>query len=1201
MESLFDAEKKLVVRAAVVHVYATGPLHAGTNHGLLHVGLLPLTPDAQVREWVLNPGRDHSAAVFQASRISNQMAAEAPTWEDAREEIQAAFAQLDAVLLLDRAGQPSPERDWLEQVVLAGMVRPPASVSLDELLAFFLPKEVLDDADDLKERLLSDKVWAEQLGYEKSKPQLPFVLHAMRRSVRWVLESLLRLQGAGSGQWLPAYALLHTIVREAAGSPRALRGFRLLRALAQMPDCCDDTVPAAAPETTREAQKRRLPKPPAHTERPQPQQAQQLLLEWLARWRDQSDDAATPGLPLGHSISEKQVDEAFAELRKKVGAEELKIREPQLRYARFVARAMAGERGSYALEAGTGTGKTFGYLIPALEYLRLAPGAAVIVATSTKNLQEQMQHGELPALLRQPDGKRVPRYAAIRTALLKGKNCYLCAEALGRAYENSFERGHDWAARLAWFYLALRLRDTQGEVENIAPQVADRLGGALFGLLRTVTADRACRHGKLPDRSACVYPAHRQRAEQAHLIIVNHHKLALLPPQLLERAKVCIVDEADRFPDNFRSALARRFSARELVDELIEPLLGGPPATARPGTEEGPRERTSRREAQGLLRELDSRLGEEEMLLWSKVPADERPGFNDVEQAAYEAWDEARLHELVAHADLLGQVAEAMRDTPAAADALTSANEAGAAALAVAEPFRRRRAVRTVRQALHEVREPLVMAREELGQVGRLFLPQGRSVPVLPFPLGETHWQDNVWVRPLGQRPFSRAYADELRLTLKPLTRPMPVVAKRLALVASQLGTALNLGTPLDPTDAEDADAPDYDERLRQRLVRLTELANGQTEVLMRLLEEFPSKASVPVLERLRDDDELGWALVRKPYELWPYLCATDPDAPLRLSSGELAVEEILEEVAGNRPAQRLPSEAATPLFDLFHTVLFTSATLYVEDKLDYFQRQLDQRVPFAAQERIASVFDFVDPEREPVLASIPAYLPEFRAGLLPDAVTAWRVAQLRALLPLLIGLEGRTLVLFTSTEDMRFAAEWLAAPLAEQDIELICQRGASQWEIRRFRRVAQSVLLGVDRMWTGVDFAGPTLSQVVVWRLPMPSLGDPLISHRKRYESDQVFWQQFYRPAARLKLRQGFGRLVRREKDRGAFVVLDARAAKQFYADVLAELEIPMVHDATAHAALTRLTGPLLGMLRLGAEFQRRGLTLEKLLEVNW
>ena len=143
-----------------------------------------------------------------------------------------------------------------------------------------------------------------------------------------------------------------------------------------------------------------------------------------------------------------------------------------------------------------------------------------------------------------------------------------------------------------------------------------------------------------------------------------------------------------------------------------------------------------------------------------------------------------------------------------------------------------------------------------------------------------------------------------------------------------------------------------------------------------------------------------------------------------------------------------------------------------------------------------------------------------------------------------------------------------------------------------------QSVLLGVDRFWTGVDFPGPTLAQVIVWRAPIPGLGDPLTSHRQRYLTTETYWQHFGRPATRLKLRQGFGRLVRREKDQGAFVLLDARLGQPFMANLLQELPLACEHHASTDALLTATVQQVLPLdsLRLGEEFKRRGLTLEKL-----
>ena len=371
--------------------------------------------------------------------------------------------------------------------------------------------------------------------------------------------------------------------------------------------------------------------------------------------------------------------------------------------------------------------------------------------------------------------------------------------------------------------------------------------------------------------------------------------------------------------------------------------------------------------------------------------------------------------------------------------------------------------------------------------------------------------------------------------------------------------------------------------------------------VLTRLLAETPVRDFIPILERFAEHDLLGWNLRRQPHCLWSYLATP---APSGASSLKPEVDETAEAFALRRQAargqlNRLPGEPAVPLYEAFRTVLFTSATLYVENKLDYFLRLLDQPVPFAASARIGAAFDFTAGER--IIASLAGHLPRYKSRMPPAPLEAWRVAQCRVLLALIVALEGRTLVLFTSNEDLRFVADWLHDHLLAYDIELLRQNGASQWEIRRFARVVQSVLLGVDRFWTGVDFPGPTLSQVIVWRAPIPGLGDPLTSHRQRYLTSDTYWQQFGRPATRLKLRQGFGRLVRREKDQGAFVVLDARLGEPFMADLLEELPIVCDRHDGAETLLTTTVQYVITLdsLKIGEEFKRRGLSLDKLRQI--
>ncbi|AHJ95535.1 hypothetical protein Hsw_PA0202 (plasmid) [Hymenobacter swuensis DY53] len=1194
-------------------MFATGAYRPDTKHGLLHLGVLPLQPGAEVEHWLLNPERDYPKAVTEASGIGRDRSRQHPTWGEAAATIQPVLAGFDVLLIMDRAGEPSAERHWLEQCVLAGLERPPVCIGLDELLAFFLPGEELDDADELlRTFVVRDKAASEQLGYAKRNadgrvPQLPFVLYAMRRALRRVLASLLRPEGTGPQQWLPIFSLLDSVVRRAPRQ-RTSRAYRLLHTLARQPRCCDEATPAPTDQP--------LSIPPALPAWPSSEHVETLVFNYLARWRDRPDDATAPELGLG-DVSEKQVADAFEELGKRLAGagrdskDKLQTRPQQVEYAQFVAQSIGG-RGAYAIEAGTGTGKTYGYLVPALEYLRHAPSALVVVATSTKNLQEQMRRGELPRLLREPDGRRNPRYQAIRTATLKGKNCYLCAMALAQAYDDCFQLSADWAEGLAWLYLLLRLRDTEGEIEGVARPLNahPQLGPFLRGLVRRVAADRACRHAPLPGRKPCVYPAHRARAEQAHLLIVNHHKLALLPLKVVERATVCVIDEADRFPDNFRSALASSLDARELQEELFEPLLDGsrlpsrrPTANSKPQDEA----RTERR-AVPFLPELDERLYEVQEQLWREVPAAEQPGPDEASRAAYELVEEARLAELGSQAALLEEVALLMLETPVAADTRQSADAAWQLLAIESAPFRRRQALRTAARAVAASYEPLRESQLLLTHLSSQFQSRGGRLAPLPFPAGGTHWQDNLRVAEHGRPPIFRPFHQELVAALQPLQPPLADASHQLGCLRRHLVQALNIS--LSSGEAADEDAPDvessgsYDERLYRRAERFAELAQSQAEILVRLLSEFPCRGYVPVVERDPVAGPLSWQLGRQPYELWSYLGATPDPAtghPLVREPDEADEAFQARWLAARAALQRLSREPDKPLLEQFRSVIFTSATLYVQGTLQYFRQQLDLRVPFAGEQRIRPLFDYNNERGEQVLAGIPTYLPQFRAGARPDEKRAWCEIQLRTLLPLLVALEGRTLVLFTSNEEMHLAADWLRERLAAHDIELLVQNGASQWEIRRFRQLEQSVLLGVDRMWTGVDFAGPTLSQVIVWRLPFPSLGEPLISHRKRYEPDEVFWGQFYRPAARLKLRQGFGRLVRRQRDRGAFVVLDARAATGFYANVLDELEVEAFHRfGTPTALFEQTAGPLLKLLELGADFHRRELSVSRLLELS-
>jgi DNA polymerase-3 subunit epsilon/ATP-dependent DNA helicase DinG len=150
--------------------------------------------------------------------------------------------------------------------------------------------------------------------------------------------------------------------------------------------------------------------------------------------------------------------------------------------------------------------------------------------------------------------------------------------------------------------------------------------------------------------------------------------------------------------------------------------------------------------------------------------------------------------------------------------------------------------------------------------------------------------------------------------------------------------------------------------------------------------------------------------------------------------------------------------------------------------------------------------------------------------------------------------LDGRTLVLFTAHGSMRDVAARLGS-LEESGIAVLTQGidGSRRALLERFA-AGRAVLLGTQSFWEGVDLPGDLLRCVVIARLPFAVPDDPLVQGRaERYEDP---FAEFQVPQAALRLRQGFGRLIRARTDRGAVVLLDRRAIMREYgARMLASL----------------------------------------------
>ena len=225
-------------------------------------------------------------------------------------------------------------------------------------------------------------------------------------------------------------------------------------------------------------------------------------------------------------------------------------------------------------------------------------------------------------------------------------------------------------------------------------------------------------------------------------------------------------------------------------------------------------------------------------------------------------------------------------------------------------------------------------------------------------------------------------------------------------------------------------------------------------------------------------------------------------------------------------------------LVNAHRAVVFTSATLAVAGSFDFALDRFgiaDVAEPLA----VGSPFDH---QRQallvlPVDIALPGedrFIAE-TARLIEDVARA---------------LDGRTLVLFTSHATLRDTAGRLDS-LESSDLAVLAQGidGSRRALLERFAQ-GRAVLLGTQSFWEGVDLPGDVLRCVVIVRLPFSVPDDPLIQGRaERYDDPFV---EFQLPQAALRLRQGFGRLIRTKTDFGAVVLLDRRVVTRDYGEVL-------------------------------------------------
>ncbi|ELB2183422.1 TPA: ATP-dependent DNA helicase [Vibrio parahaemolyticus] len=231
-------------------------------------------------------------------------------------------------------------------------------------------------------------------------------------------------------------------------------------------------------------------------------------------------------------------------------------RQPQIDMAEAVSSAIK-EQSQLVVEAGTGTGKTFAYLVPAL-----LSGKKVIISTGSKNLQEQLYHRDLPLMV-----SALGFYGQV--ALLKGRSNYLCLDRLSRQMVESHTNEADPTLLTQLVKVRTWSSETKtGDLGDCEDLPEDSM------IIPTITSTNDnCLGKECPSYTDCFVLKARKRAMDSDIVVVNHHlflaDLAIKETgfgELIPEADVFIFDEAHQLPDIASEYFGQSVSSRQIHD-----------------------------------------------------------------------------------------------------------------------------------------------------------------------------------------------------------------------------------------------------------------------------------------------------------------------------------------------------------------------------------------------------------------------------------------------------------------------------------------------------------------------------------------------------------------------------------------------------------------------------------------------------------
>ncbi|MFC1718398.1 ATP-dependent DNA helicase [Candidatus Poribacteria bacterium] len=241
-----------------------------------------------------------------------------------------------------------------------------------------------------------------------------------------------------------------------------------------------------------------------------------------------------------------------------------------------------------------------------------------------------------------------------------------------------------------------------------------------------------------------------------------------------------------------------------------------------------------------------------------------------------------------------------------------------------------------------------------------------------------------------------------------------------------------------------------------------------------------------------------------------------------------------------NTAPVNVSDELKPNLFEAMESIIMTSATLSTNRNFDYFKKRVG--LNGCREMMLGSPFNY----EEQVRIYIPPGMPD------PRDSSAFIPAAIEKIKEYIQLTHGKAFVLFTSYKMMDEVYEELESWLAEQNITAFSQgKDLSRHAmLEKFKSDIDSVLFGTSSFWEGVDVQGEALSSVIVVRLPFSVPTHPVVE--ARIEDIQTrggnSFMEYNLPEAIIRLKQGFGRLIRTQNDAGIVAILDPRIRTKFY-----------------------------------------------------